>query len=89
MGHSAVDTFYASVSAGVVDARGKLMNPEQLVNGGRESSTQLKAIIGQEGGRASPQRNEAVYQNVCGAFGGKFVRGNSEHVGAAAKAVGE
>ena len=84
-----VDTFYASVSAGVVGARGKLMNPEQLVNGGRESSTKLKAIIGQKGGRASPQRNAAVYQNVCGAFGGKFGRGNSEHGGAAAKAVGE
>ena len=84
-----VDTFYASVSAGVVGARGKLMNPEQLVNGGRESSTKLKAIIGQGGGRASLQRNEAVYQNVCGAFGGKFGRGNSEHVGTAAKAVRE
>ena len=84
-----VDTFYASVSAGVVGARGKLMNPEQLVNGGRESSTKLKAIIGQEGGRASPQRNEAVYQNGCGAFGGKFGRGNSEHVGTATKAVRE
>ena len=84
-----VDTFYASVSAGVVGARGKLINPEQLVNGGRESSTKLKAIIGQEGGRASPPRNEAVYRNVCGAFGGKFGRGNSEHIGAAAKAVRE
>ena len=84
-----VDTFYASVSAGVVGARGKLMNPKQLVNGGRESSTKLKAIIGQEGGRASPQRNGAVYQNVCGAFGGTFGRGNSEHVGTEAKAVRE
>ena len=84
-----VDTFYASVSAGVVGARGKLMNPKQLVDGGRESGTKLKAIIGQEGGRASPQRNEAVYQNVCGAFGGKFGRGNIEHVGTAAKAVRE
>ena len=80
-----VDTFYASVSAGVVGARGKLMNPEQLVNSGRES----KAIIEQEGGRASPQRNEAVYQNVGGAFGGEFGRGNSEHVGTAANAVRE
>ena len=84
-----VDTFYASVTAGVVDARGKLMNPEQLVNSGRESSTKLKAIIGQEGGRASPQRNEAVYQNICGAFGGKFGCDISEHVGTAAKAVRE
>ena len=84
-----VDTFYASVSAGVVGARGKLMNPEQLVNSGRESSPKLKAIIGQEGGRAPPQRNEGVYQNVCGAFGGKFGRGNSEHVGTAAKVVRE
>ena len=82
-----VDTFYASVSAGVVGARGKLMNPKQLVNGGRESSTELKVIIGQEGGRATLQRNEAVYQNVCGAFGGKFGRGNSKHVGTTAKAV--
>ena len=64
-----VDTFYASVAAGVVGARGELVNPEQFLNGGRESSTKLKAIIGQEGGRASPQRNEAVYRNVCGAFG--------------------
>ena len=84
-----VDTFYASVAAGVVGARGELVNPEKLVNGGRESSTNLKAIIGQEGGRASPQRNEAAYQNVCGPFGGKFGRGNSEHVGTAAKAVRE
>ena len=84
-----VDTFYASVAAGVIRARGKLMHPDQLVNGGRASSTKLKAIIGQEGGRASTQRNEAVYQDVCGAFGGKFGRGNSEHVGTAAKAVRE
>ena len=84
-----VDTFYASVSAGVVGARGKLMNPEQLVNSGRESITKSKAIIGQEGGRASPQRNEAVYQNVGGEFGGEFGRGNSENVGTAAKAVRE
>ena len=84
-----VDTFYASVSAGVVGARGELMNPEQLVNSGRESSAELKAIIGQEGGRASPQRNEAVYENVCGAFGCKFGRGDSEHVSTAAKAVRE
>ena len=55
-----VNTFYASVSAGVVGARGKLMNPEQLVNSGRESSTKLKTIIGQEGGRASPQRKERL-----------------------------
>ena len=84
-----VDTFYASVSARVVGARGKLMNPEQFVNSGRESSTKLKAVIGQEGGRASPQRKEAVYQNVCGTFGGKFGRGNSEHVGTATKAFRE
>ena len=84
-----VDTFYASVSAGVVGACGKLMNSEQLVNGGRESSPKLKANIGQEGGRASPQRNEAVYQNVSGAFGGKFGRGNSEHDSTAAIAVRE
>ena len=55
-----VGTFYASVSAGVVGVRGRLMNPEQLVNGGRESRTKLKTIIGQEGGRASSQRNEVV-----------------------------
>ena len=84
-----VDTFYASVAVGVVGARGELVNPEQLVNGGRESSTTLEAIIGQEGGRASPQRKGAVYQNVCGAFGGKFGRGNSKYVGTAAKAVRE
>ena len=84
-----VDTFYASVSAGVVGARGKLMNPKQLVNSGRESSTKLKAIMGQEGGRPSSQRNEVFYQNVGGAFGGKFGRGNSEHIGTATKAVRE
>ena len=73
----------------MVGARGKLMNPEQLVNSGRESSTKSKAIIGQDGGRASPQRNKAVYQNIGGAIGGEFGRGNSEHVGTAAKAVRE
>ena len=82
-----VDTFHASVSAGVVGARGKLMNSEQLVYCGRKSSTELKAIIRQEGRRTTPQREVAVYQNVCGAFGGKLGRGNSEHVGTAAKAV--
>ena len=84
-----VDTFHASVSAGVVGARGKLMNSEQLVNYGRKSSIELKAIIGQEGKWTTPQRKVAVYQNVCGAFGGKFGRGNIEHVGTAAKAVRE
>ena len=84
-----VDTFHASISAGVVGARGKLMNSEQFVNFGRKSSTELKAIIGQEGRRTTPQRKVAVYQNVCGAFGGKFGLGNSELVGTAAKAVRE
>ena len=84
-----VDTFHASVSAGVVGARGKLMNSEQLVNCGRKSSTELKTIIGQEGRRTTLQRKVAVYQNVCGAFGGKLRLGNGEHVGTAAKAVRE
>ena len=82
-----VDTFHASVSAEVVGARGKLVNSEQLVNCGRKSSTELKAIIRQEGRRTTPQKKVAVYQNVCGAFGGKNGRGNSEQVGTAAKAV--
>ena len=82
-----VDTFHASVSAGVVGARGKVMNSEQLVNCGRKSITEFKAIIRQEGRRTTPQRKVAVYQNVCGAFGGKFGSGDSEYVGTAAKAV--
>ena len=46
------------------------------------------SIIGQEGGRASPQGNEAVHQDVCGAFS-QFGCGDGKHVSAAAKAVRE
>ena len=34
----------------------------------------MGSIIGQEGGWASPQRDEVVHQDVCGALG--FGRGN-------------
>ena len=49
----------------------------------------MRSIIGQKGGRASPQENEAVHQDVCGAFGGEFGCGDGKHVSAAAKAVPE
>ena len=49
----------------------------------------MGSIIGQEGGRASPERDEAVHQDVCGAFGCEFGRGNGKHVCATAKAVRE
>ena len=84
-----VDTFHASVSTGVVGARYEFMYTLQLVYGGRQSSAELRSIIGQEGGRASPQRDEVVQHNVCGAFGGEFGCGDGEHVCAAAKAVRE
>ena len=45
------------------------------------------SIIGQEGGRASPQGNEAVHQDVCGAFSREFGCGDGKPVSAAAKAV--
>ena len=41
--------------------------PYQLVHGGRQPSAELRFIIEQEGRRTSPQRDEAVHQNVCGA----------------------
>ena len=47
------------------------------------------SIIGQEGGRVSPQGNEAVHQDVCGAFSREFGCGDGKHVSAAAKAVRE
>ena len=47
------------------------------------------SIIGQEGGRTSPQRDEAVHQNVRGAFGGEFGCGDGKHVCATAKAIRE
>ena len=81
--------FHASVSTGVIGARCELMYTWQLAYGGRQSSAELRSIIGQEGGRASPQRDEAVHQNVCGAFGGEFGCGDGKHVCAAAKAVRE
>ena len=49
----------------------------------------LGSIIGQEGGRTSPQRDEAVHQDVCGAFGSEFGCGDGEHVRATAKAIRE
>ena len=47
------------------------------------------SIIGQESERASPQKNEAVHQDVCGAFSGEFGCGDGKHVSAAATAVRE
>ena len=44
-------------------------------------------IVGQEDGRTSPQRDEVVHQNVCGASGGEFGCGDGEHVRATAKAI--
>ena len=52
----------------------------QLVHGGPQSSTELRSIIGQEAGRASPQRDEVVHQNVRSALGGEFGCGDGEHV---------
>ena len=49
----------------------------------------IEVIIGQEGGWASLQGDEAVHQDVCGAFGGEFGCGDGKHVCAAAKAVRE
>ena len=49
----------------------------------------MGSIIRQEGGRASPERNEAVHQDVCGPFGCEFGRGNGKHVCTAAEAVRE
>ena len=83
-----VDTFHTSTT-GVIDARRELMYPEQLVHGGRQPSAELRPIIGQEGRRTSPQRDEAVHQNVYGAFGGEFGCGDSKHVRETAKAIRE
>ena len=86
--HSVVHTFHTSTT-GVIGARRELMYPLQLAHGGRQSSVELRSIIGQEGGRTSAQRDEAVHQNVCGAFGGEFGYGDGEHVPATAKATRE
>ena len=63
--------------------------PWQLVHGGRQPSAELRSVIGQEGGRTSPQRDEAVHQNVCGAFDGEFGCGDGKHVRATTKAIRE
>ena len=47
----------------------------------------MGSIIGQEGGWASPYRDEVIHLDVCGAFG--FGRGNGKHIRATAKAVRE
>ena len=84
-----VDTFHASVSTGVIGARRELMYFQQLVYGGRQSSAELRSIIGQKSEGTSAQTDEAVHQNVCGAFGGKFGCDGGKHVCATAKAVRE
>ena len=84
-----VDTFHTSIPTGVVGARRELMYLYQRVYGGLQSSAELRSIIGQKGGRASPRRDEAVHQNVCGAFGGKLDCGGGKHVRAMAKAIRE
>ena len=83
-----VDTFHTSTT-GVIGARRELMYPQQLVHGGRQPSAESRSIIGQEGGRTSPQRDEAVHPNVGGAFGGEFGCGDGKHVRATAKAIRE
>ena len=47
----------------------------------------MGSIIGQEGGWASPYRDEVIHLDVCGAFG--FGRGNGKHIRATVKAVRE
>ena len=76
-----VDTFHTSNPTGVISARRELTYPKQLVH--------LRSIIGQDGERTSPQRDQAVHQNVFGAFGGEFGCGDGEHVLATAKAIRE
>ena len=83
-----VDTFHTSTTGGI-GVRRELMYPEQLLHGGRQPSAEFRSIIGQEGGRTSPQRDEGVHQNVCGAFGGEFGCGDNKHVRATAKAIRE
>ena len=84
-----VGTFHASISTGVIGARRELIFPWQFVHGGRQSSAELRSIIGQKGGRTSPQRDEAVRQSVCGAFGGEFGCSDGKHVCTTAKAIRE
>ena len=84
-----IDKFHASVSTGVIGAHRELMYPWQLLYDGCQSSAELRSFIGQKGGRKSPQRDEAVHQNACGAFGGEFGWGDGKHVCATAKAIRE
>lgn len=53
------------------------MDTSQFVHGGHELTEELRSINGPKGGRASLERDEAVYQNIGSAFCCEFGSGDS------------
>ena len=70
--HGVVLSFDAVVSAGVVGAGREFVYAEQFIYRCWEQGAKLRSVIGQEGGRAPPERDVAVHQDIGGAFRGEF-----------------
>lgn len=67
----------------------QFVDAQQVVDGGGEFGNELEAVVGDDGGWASPPGDAAVDEVAGGIFGGAFGGGNSELVGAAADLVRE
>ena len=87
--HGVVLSFDAVVSAGVVGAGREFVYVEQFIYRCWEQGAKLRSVIGQEGGRAPPERDVAVHQDIGVTFSGEFGCSDSEHVRAAAEAIRE
>ena len=62
--HGVVLSFDAVVSAGVVGAGREFVYAEQFIYRCWEQGAKLRSVIGQEGGRAPPERDVAVHQDI-------------------------
>ena len=71
LSHGVVDAFNPTVAVGMVGTCSDFAHVEALKKGNRQFGAELKTIVGQDAGRAAPERYVFVDQNVSGALGGE------------------
>lgn len=87
LSHNIIDTFDDTIAANEVGACREVVYAESFVYGGCDLTAELKFVIGQKAGRASPEMDITVHQSSGSDFGCEFSCGNREHVRTAAKTI--
>ena len=89
MGHGVVYTLLPTVEVGMVGAGGNFSNPEVLIYGVRKPGTELETVVRVDAGRALPEMNIPVDENVSRALGGERCRTDGLDVDSAAEPISE